>query len=233
MSADKKIDLLIEESMSLIIAGVVLAPIAAFLTTELLVHGVALASGKRIAEHTTKKEFLDSILKNGDTGKITPSHGTKGFTEEVFGKMLKNAKDKKEIDSLKKAYKNATGHVYFTSGKFAANLLQRAYYTTVLNDPKKSNNVGYGKLISNSLYYTFTDPIFNNSDTKTLFLELPNDDKKIKNQYEDDPNTGIDGIALRSTKSKKVYKSKYKLLYEIVLKNLKKAAKEQKRKGKK
>ncbi len=233
MSADKKIDLLIEESMSLIIAGVVLAPIAAFLTTELLVHGVALASGKRIAEHTTKKEFLDDILKDGDTGKIAPNHGTKGFTQQIFGDVYGDSKDKKVIAALKAAYKNAKGHVYFTNGKFVSNLWQRAYYTTVMNDPKRDNNVGIGKMISTGLYYTFTDPIFNNSDTKTLFLELPNDDKKIKNQYKLDPNTNSDGTALRSTKSKKVYKSKYKLLYEIVLKNLKKAAKEQKRKGKK
>ncbi len=230
MNTEQKIDRLIEESFALMATGAILAPLVAFLTNELLVRNIALVNGKRIAEHTTKKEFLDSILTKGSTGRISPKHGTKGFTEEVFGKELKTAKAKQEIDGLKDAFDNATGHVYFTNGKFISNLWQRAYYTTVLNDPKKDNYVGLGKMISNGLYYTFTDPIFNNAKTKTLFLELPDSDKKINAQYKTDPNSGDDGDALRSTRSKKVYKSRYKLLYDIIMKNFKKAAKKKVRK---
>jgi len=223
---EHKIERLIEESF--LIPTLIIAPIASFLVKELLTQKMAILNGKRIAEHTTKKEFLNSIMKDKDVGKLSPNFATKGFTEEVFGKKLETAKGKKRIKGLKETYTNAKGHIYFTSGEFLPNLVQRLYYITVLNDPKKENNAGLLNIIITGLYYTFTDPIFNNSKTKTLFLELPDDEKELKKRYKSDPNTGIKGWAFRSDKSKKVYASQYKLLYDIVLRNFKKAFRESK-----
>jgi len=226
MNTEQKIDKLIEESI--IVTGIltILTPVIAFLAHELALHGTALANGRRIASHTTKKEFLNSILKNKNTGRISPQYSTKGFTDEVFGEQLKTEKNPKNIKGIKESYNNAKGHIYMTTGKFWSDLIQRLYYTVVLNDPKKDNRVPFHKIIGLGLYYILTDPIFNTSKTKILYLDLPDDDKKIKNQYVNDPNTGMEDWALRSSKSKKVYKSRYKLLYEIITKNFKKALKE-------
>jgi len=206
------------EESGLLISTLVLSPIIAIITQELFFHGSTLFTGRRIAEHTTKKEFLDSIMKDKSIGKIDPKFGAKGFTTDAFSRY-------KKTSGGKQAFNNAKGHIYFTSGKLIPNLIQRAYYTTVLSSKSKSHDVGLKELIALGLWYTLTDPIFNTSKTKTLFLDLPDDQKKLDKMYKSDPNSGQSNFAFRSDRSKKVYSSRYRLLYNIIKTNFLKASK--------